>query len=173
MAVFALRDLLTTIAPQVRQLLLFLFVCLFVFPYTWYTVRLTLSSVKHKLYGQAVFALRDLLTTIAPHVSCHSLQIKVGRYKNIPRENRLCNFCPLNEIEDEKHFIFCPLYENLRKDLFDNLDQLDNFTWRRCTNEMEKFLFLVQPCNKEVALLVCKYLKSCFDLRKQKMSGGS
>ncbi len=106
-------------------------------------------------------------------LSCHSLQIEVGRYKNIPRENRLCNFCPLNEIEDEKHFIFCPLYENLRKDLFDNLDQLDNFTWRRCTNEMEKFLFLVQPCNKEVTLLVCKYLKSCFDLRKEKMSGAS
>ncbi len=75
-----------------------------------------------------------------------------------------------NEVEDEKHFIFCPLYDNLRKDLFDHLDQLDNPTWHRCMNEMDKF-FLVQPCNKEVALLVCKYLKSCFDLRKHKMSG--
>ena len=100
-----------------------------------------------------------------------SLQIEAGRYKNIPRENRICKFCPRNEVEDEKHFIFCPLYENLRKDLFDNLDQVDIPTWHRCINETDKFFFLVQPCNKEVALLVCKYLKSCFDLRKHKMSG--
>ena len=39
-------------------------------------------------------------------LSCHSLHIETGRYKNIPRENRLCQFCSLNEIEDEKQFNF-------------------------------------------------------------------
>ena len=87
-------------------------------------------------------------------LSCHSLQIVVGRYKNIPRENRICNSCPLNSVGDEKHFIFCPLYAYHRKDLLDHLDQLDNPTWHRCTNERHKLFFLVQPCNKEVALLL-------------------
>ncbi len=103
-------------------------------------------------------------------LSCHSLQIEVGRYKKIPRENRICNLCTLNKVEDEKHFIFCPLYEPLRKDFFNTLDSFDNSTWQRCNNEMERFLFIVQPANKEIALAVCKYLKSCFELRKQKMS---
>ncbi len=35
---------------------------------------------------------------------------------------------------------------------------------------MERFLFIVQQANKEIALAVCKYLKPCFELRKQKMS---
>ena len=60
-------------------------------------------------------------------------------------------------MEDEKHFIFCPLYEPLRKDFFNTLDSFDNSTWQRCNNEMERFLFIVQPANKEIALAVCKY----------------
>ena len=45
-----------------------------------------------------------------------SIDINIeGRHQNIPRHERLCNYCTLNEIEDERHVIFiCPLYNNLR-----------------------------------------------------------
>ncbi len=93
-----------------------------------------------------------------------------GRYKMIPREERLCNFCHLNEIEDEKHFIFCPLYDQLRADLFTALDETDNTRWQNATNTIARFQCILQPQGKEFALLVCKYLKACFELRKSKMS---
>jgi hypothetical protein len=35
----------------------------------------------------------------------HRLYIETGRYKNIPRNERLCKNCSANEIEDEAHFL--------------------------------------------------------------------
>ncbi len=49
-------------------------------------------------------------------------------------------------------------------------NETDSFTWQIGNNEMDRFLFIVQPANKEIALAVCKYLKSYFEPRKQKMS---
>ncbi len=99
-------------------------------------------------------------------LSCHSLAIETGRYKNIPREERLCIFCQLDEIEDEQHFIFCPLYEQLRIELFTSLDGTNNTRWQNLTNKIDRFSYILQPDNKEMALLVCKYVKACFELRK-------
>ena len=36
--------------------------------------------------------------------SDHNLEIEKGRYKNIPRQQRLCNTC--KNIEDEDHFFY-------------------------------------------------------------------
>ena len=44
-------------------------------------------------------------------LSSHNLEIEIGRYQNIPREERLCKFCTSNVIENEYHFLLiCPLY---------------------------------------------------------------
>ena len=44
-------------------------------------------------------------------LSSHRLAIETGRWKNIPRENRLCDYCNLNTIETENHFLFeCQKY---------------------------------------------------------------
>ena len=41
----------------------------------------------------------------------------MGRYRQKPLADSLCQFC-VNEIEDEKHFIFsCPQYEDLRESI--------------------------------------------------------
>lgn len=43
------------------------------------------------------------------------LRIEVGRYRQEPLEERVCDFCTRNDIEDEEHFIFdCPLYDEER-----------------------------------------------------------
>ena len=50
-------------------------------------------------------------------LSSHSLAIESGRHNGIPRENRKCAFCNLNDIDDEYHFIIvCPFYNELRKE---------------------------------------------------------
>ena len=47
--------------------------------------------------------------------SSHQLLIEERRFSSIPRENRICKLCNLNEIEDEFHFVLiCPLYHQIR-----------------------------------------------------------
>ena len=39
------------------------------------------------------------------------LVIETGRYRNVPADERLCEICNLNLVEDEIHFLcFCPRY---------------------------------------------------------------
>ena len=59
---------------------------------------------------------RKLLSNI--RMSSHKLHIEIGRYKNIERENRLCEQCNMMKIETEEHFLLeCTAY-NLPRDIF-------------------------------------------------------
>ena len=41
--------------------------------------------------------------------------LEVGRFKNIPEEQRLCELCDLREVENESNFLlYCPFYDKLR-----------------------------------------------------------
>ena len=81
---------------------------------------------------------RKVLSSL--RLSCHPLRIETGRYRKIPRENRLCENCTLNVIEDEQHFItICPLYSQYRSKLYTNLDNLLDDTWKNCTSVNDKF----------------------------------
>jgi len=45
----------------------------------------------------------------------HNLAIATGRWQNCPRDQRICQKCTANEVEDEYHVIFrCSAYESLR-----------------------------------------------------------
>ena len=47
--------------------------------------------------------------------SAHKLMIEEGKYRNIDRNLRLCQFCNLNVVEDEFHFLLiCHAYRDLR-----------------------------------------------------------
>ena len=51
--------------------------------------------------------------------SSHSLFIETGRYENIPQEQRICQSCNMNKIENEFHFLLvCPKYRELRQKYF-------------------------------------------------------
>lgn len=48
--------------------------------------------------------------------SNHKLAIEKGRHENIPRENRLCQLCNYQVVEDEYHFVLiCPMLADVRK----------------------------------------------------------
>ena len=68
----------------------------------------------HLLYNSFLYEkFRTVLTRW--RLSCFKLNIECGRYKNIPRNDRLCVKCQLSIIEDENHVLFdCPYYNALR-----------------------------------------------------------
>ena len=48
-------------------------------------------------------------------LSSHGLLIQTGGHIGIERQNRKCNFCNTNDLEDEYHFVLiCPLYDDIR-----------------------------------------------------------
>ena len=54
--------------------------------------------------------------------SSHKLHIETGRHHKIPREDRICQLCTLNKVEDEGHFILdCPAYSQIRSEIFHNM----------------------------------------------------
>ena len=95
---------------------------------------------------------------------CGILQLKVetGRFNNIKLEERLCNVCDLNEIEDEYHFLcICTLYNDQRQTLFNNVsnkhNEFSNLDMR------QKFTYLLSKCSKDVS----KFIKRAWDVRKE------
>ena len=72
-----------------------------------------------------VFETRKIICKF--RTSDHPLAIETGRYKNIPREFRLCNLC--KTLEDESHFfLYCKINDNIRTELFEkfNIDCKNN-----------------------------------------------
>ena len=57
--------------------------------------------------------------------SCPSKLRLVDR--GVPEEERICQYCDLNQIESEIHFVlFCPFYHDLRFVMFDQIDTTSN-----------------------------------------------
>ena len=59
--------------------------------------------------------LRNCLVRL--RVSSHSLRLQTGRYgvNRTPRNERICVYCNLNDIDDELHFLCkCPCFNDLR-----------------------------------------------------------
>ena len=49
-----------------------------------------------------------------------ALNVEVGPYTKIPRENRLCVMCNMGHVENEIHVLFdCPMYQVMRESLFE------------------------------------------------------
>ena len=133
----------------------------------------TYSTIKesHDLEGYIINIddrfLRKYLSML--RLSCHPLKIETGRYRKIPQELRLCDFCNLNEIENEYHMIMrCKLYDNLRDNFFSAYDNFNNERWNKATSLKEKFSILMQPNNTNSAIHTCQFIKSCFTLRRNK-----
>ncbi len=102
-------------------------------------------------------------------LSCHPLKIETGRYKKIPQHLRICEFCDLNEVENEYHMVMkCKLYTCLRNDFFEKYTNFDINRWTSVKSPEEKFKIIMQPSDVASTIATCQFLKSCFILRKQK-----
>ena len=91
--------------------------------------------------------------------SAHNLNIETGRYYNIDRNQRYCNMCNANALEDEYHFILeCIKYNDLRQKYIKpyywrnpsvyKLVQLMSVRNIKELNNLGKYLFLAEKCRK-------------------------
>jgi len=99
--------------------------------------------------------LRKLLTSI--RLCSHSLEIEVGRYYNIERDNRLCKLCNQNAVESEYHFILCcSKYRCIRS------KYIGNCSWPT----VQKFILLMSTKSKKCMYNLAKYIKESLCLRQ-------
>jgi len=104
----------------------------------------------------------------------NQLEIERGRWKRLPRSQRLCQQCDWNAIENEEHFILkCPKYDNFREELFQKIIELTNGKWNFKTSDAEyAFSVLLQGTGDEsestIFNLFHGFLERCFKLRNQK-----
>jgi hypothetical protein len=93
-------------------------------------------------------------------LSSHNLEIERGRYNNVIRSERICQFCNLNVVENEYHFLLtCPLYSNIRKKYL----RRNYYTWP----SLNKFDHLMMTKNKKEIANLSKYLYFANKLRKE------
>ena len=75
-------------------------------------------------------------------LSSFKLAIVTGKWFKTKKEERICKFCDLNEVEDETHFLLqCRNYKGLRKVLIDYLISTKNINLT-FGNKLEKLKLL-------------------------------
>ena len=76
------------------------------------------------------------------------ITLEIGRFFNIPANERFSNFCS-DQVEDESHVILlCPLYNKIREELFIHASYIsDDFMQMSGT---EKIVFLFSDSNRDV-----------------------
>ncbi|XP_071126834.1 uncharacterized protein [Mytilus edulis] len=91
------------------------------------------------------------------------LNIEVGRYNNISRENRLCECCKMCVIEDEYHFVLvCPAYRSVRTQFLPKY----YCSW---PND-RKLLNILQASSKSLMIKLCNYVKAAWNIRSNIVS---
>ncbi len=88
------------------------------------------------------------------------LEIETGRYKGLPREERICSLCNTG-IEDQIHFALkCPVYNNFRNEF--NITCIERIPNWATLNDTQKIVTLFNDHSR----LFGKYVKKIFVHRK-------
>ena len=128
------------------------------------TLRLFKSSFHFEQYLTHVYNIYHRKSLTRLRISCHTLNIEVGRYSNLPVEDRTCKHC-IQPIEDELHFVAtCQLYDDARASLYSKIGEFcQNF---HALDDNSKLIYL---CNAEGPIIreFAKFCNSCFETRKE------
>ena len=102
---------------------------------------------------------RALITKL--RLGIFPINIELGRYRGIPRDERLCPICLSGEIEDELHILLhCDAYQAARDLLFLHATELVNFNE---TSDLEKFRILTE--HERMVRNTSKYLQHVLSTR--------
>ena len=81
------------------------------------------------------------------------LNIEVGRFRGVKLEERICEICKNNSIEDEFHFVcVCPAYICFRETLYNSIDY-ENFI---NMDDFDKFLYLMRNEQSKIGTFLDK-----------------
>jgi hypothetical protein len=82
------------------------------------TYRLFKNTISAEPYLMKVMSKSDRSSLAKMRCGVAPLQIETGRYQGVPENERTCDICSL-DVESEEHFLLvCPLYDDLREELF-------------------------------------------------------
>ena len=92
------------------------------------------------------------------------LQVEVGRFNNIPYDERLCTLCKQNDVENEMHILLhCDFYKDIQDDLNEYCTSLDNmFT---TFNDIDRFSYIMSNEN-----VVFKAARACYQILQRRYS---
>ena len=110
-----------------------------------------------KIHQQALTRLR---------VSSHNLHIERGRHCRpiTPRNERLCNFCSLDQVDDEKHFLMaCKFHSAERQSLLEVIIPILKLDRESHTTEL--FLSIMGSKEKTVLQALAKFVYGGFQKR--------
>mgnify|MGYP002804388675 FL=1 len=110
------------------------------------------------------FTQRKMFTQF--RISNHKLEIENGRYKNIPRGKRLCEYCDSNEIEDEYHFVLkCQNYKTIREKSNPILKTMfqESLT---IETKMKRFEQMISSTDEVVIILMSEFVKEALKQEK-------
>ena len=93
-------------------------------------------------------------------LSAHKLLIETGRYKGIPRNERLCERCLLGEVEDECHFLFkCQKFDFQRTKLLEVIHKsCPNFPKLKLKDQL---IWVLSSEDLSVLRAISEYIKTC------------
>ena len=96
-------------------------------------------------------------------VSDHDLLIETGRYKKIPREERVCSVCKM--LDDEVHFFFhCKINEKFRVSLYKYYNEkysIDPTT----KGDLENLVLILNPSTPDDIKTVVSFINQSLELR--------
>ena len=105
-------------------------------------------------------------------ISCHlrMLPIESGRYKKIPRVERLCHLCNRSEIGDEFHYLLKCIHSSLshiRGIFLKSLYLINsNFTNMSCK---ALFLYIMSMCDENIINLSAYYIENILNCYKSEL----
>ena len=90
------------------------------------------------------------------------LHIETGRFRKTKLEDRICEFCSSNKVEDECHFIFdCNMYSDEREAFLSKI--IETYPQFIDFDEKDKLLILFQEFTRATS----KFISKCFNTRKK------
>ena len=117
---------------------------------------LQLSGLENRKIRNTIAKLRHHTTSLH-HTNC-SLHAETGWHRQIPRQDRKCILCNINDEEDEYHFILiCPFYNNIRN------THIPRY-FRPCLC-MFKYVHLLNETSKQVLDKLSSFCLKVFKLR--------
>ena len=92
------------------------------------------------------------------------LHIETGRFNNTKLEDRLCQICEKNEVEDEIHFLFhCKVYAVERMSWFENIRKdCPHFYYFEPEDQL-KYIF------NEIPRCTARFIIACLNIRNDKL----
>ena len=120
--------------------------------------RIFKSNLEFEKYFDIVVNERDRICLTRLRCSAHRLLIEEGRFRNIPRNERICTRCNMGVIENEYHFLLiCSLYRGLWKAYFPKYFLRWPSTF--------KFKQLLSSFKRTTTKNLAKFTRLAFDLR--------